>query len=99
MPPRGRGRGIPTPQRPAASSDGGSLELDHEDGLVGTALAVRSEEADVDGRLRVELTFQDRRHAEWALWQLGADAEALSPPILRTALHARATALAARYAP
>jgi predicted DNA-binding transcriptional regulator YafY len=67
--------------------------------LLDTALAVRAEEPGADGRLRLEVTFQDARHAEWALWQLGPDADALSPPSLRTALHARATALADRYAP
>jgi predicted DNA-binding transcriptional regulator YafY len=70
--------------------------------LAGTALAVRAEEsadaAGADGRLRLEATFQDRRHAEWALWQLGADAEALAPQWLRDRLHARAAAIAARYA-
>ncbi|MFG2875472.1 helix-turn-helix transcriptional regulator [Streptomyces sp. NPDC048337] len=66
--------------------------------LVGAALAVHAEEADTDGRLRLEVTFQDPRHAEWALWQLGTHAEALSPQWLRTSLHHRATALAARYA-
>ncbi len=66
--------------------------------LLDTALAVRAEEPGADGRLRLEVTFQDARHAEWALWQLGTDAEALAPRSLRTALHARATALAARYA-
>ncbi|GGS67012.1 transcriptional regulator [Planobispora rosea] len=65
--------------------------------LVGTALAVRAEEADPDGRLRMEVTFQDPRHAEWALWQLGTDAEALTPQWLRTALRDRATAIATRY--
>ncbi len=70
--------------------------------LVGTALAVHAEDAgedaDADGRLRLEVAFQDARHAEWALWQLGADAEALAPPWLRTALRDRAAAVAARYA-
>ncbi|WP_129841304.1 WYL domain-containing protein [Streptomyces sp. RFCAC02] len=65
--------------------------------LVGTALAVHSEETAADGRLCVEVTFQDPRHAEWALWQLGTDAEALSPQWLRDALRDRATAIAARY--
>ncbi|WP_449063756.1 helix-turn-helix transcriptional regulator [Planomonospora algeriensis] len=65
--------------------------------LVGTALAVRTEEADPDGRLRLEVTFQDPRHAEWALWQLTTDAEALAPQWLRDALHDRAAAIAARY--
>ena len=50
-----------------------------------------------DGWLRLEATFQDLRHAEWALWQLGTDAEALTPQSLRTALHDRAAAMAGRY--
>lgn len=66
--------------------------------LVGTALDVRAEEAVADGRLRLEVSFQDRRHAEWALWRLGADAEALDPPWLRAALHDRAAAVVERYA-
>jgi predicted DNA-binding transcriptional regulator YafY len=66
--------------------------------LLGTALAVRSEEPDADGWLRLEVTFQDSRHAEWALWQLSTDGEALAPHWLRTSLHNRATAIAARYA-
>ncbi|MEV4680619.1 helix-turn-helix transcriptional regulator [Streptomyces kurssanovii] len=65
--------------------------------LVGTALAVRAEEADADGRLRLELTFQDSRHAEWALWQLATDAEALAPQWLRTSLRNRAAAIATCY--
>jgi predicted DNA-binding transcriptional regulator YafY len=67
------------------------------EGLVGTALAVLTEEHEPDGRLRLEVTFQDRRHAEWALWELGTDAEALDPPWLRTSLHNRAAALVSRY--
>ncbi|MGW3327325.1 helix-turn-helix transcriptional regulator [Streptomyces virginiae] len=65
--------------------------------LLDSALAVRAEEPDPDGRLRLELTFQDSRHAEWALWQLGTDAEALAPQSLRASLRDRAAALAARY--
>lgn len=65
--------------------------------LVGTALAVLAEEADTGGWLHLEVTFQDARHAEWALWQLGTDAEALAPQSLRTALRDRAAAVAARY--
>ncbi|WP_250030773.1 helix-turn-helix transcriptional regulator [Paractinoplanes maris] len=65
--------------------------------LVATALAILTEETDADGRLRLEVTFQDRRHAEWALWQLAADGEALSPPWLRASLHDRAAAIASRY--
>ncbi|MFE6160728.1 helix-turn-helix transcriptional regulator [Streptomyces sp. NPDC056486] len=65
--------------------------------LLDTALAVRAEEPDADGRLRLEVTFQDSRHAEWALWQLGTDAEALAPQSLRASLRDRAAALATRY--
>jgi hypothetical protein len=35
--------------------------------LVGTVLAVVAEAADGDGWLRLEVHFQDARHAEWAL--------------------------------
>jgi predicted DNA-binding transcriptional regulator YafY len=66
--------------------------------LAGTALAILREEADQDGWLHLELTFQDLRHAEWALWQLGTNAEALSPQQLRDALHRRAADVAAQYA-
>ena len=65
--------------------------------LLDAALAVRAEQPEADGWLRLEVTFQDSRHAEWALWQLGMGAEALSPPSLRAALRDRAVALAARY--
>ncbi len=67
------------------------------DDLVGTALAVLAEEAGADGWLRLEVTFQDPRHAEWALWQLATNAEALAPQWLRTALRDRAAAIATRY--
>ncbi|MEU8411917.1 WYL domain-containing protein [Amycolatopsis japonica] len=67
------------------------------DQLVGTALAVFAEETDEDGRLRLEVTFQDAWHAEWALWNLAADAEALAPPWLRDSLRDRAAAITARY--
>lgn len=65
--------------------------------VVGTALAVHAETAENDGRLRLEVSFQDARHAEWALWQLGTDAEALEPPWLRTRLRDRAAAVVASY--
>ncbi|MFI9455799.1 helix-turn-helix transcriptional regulator [Amycolatopsis sp. NPDC052450] len=65
--------------------------------LVGTALAVLAEETDEDGGLRLEVTFQDARHAEWALWQLSTDAEALAPPWLRASLRDRAAAITSRY--
>ncbi|MGQ4719117.1 helix-turn-helix transcriptional regulator [Streptomyces anulatus] len=65
--------------------------------LLGTVLAVRAEDPDTDGWPRLEVTFQDARHAEWALWRLGTDAEALAPQSLRDALRDRAATLAARY--
>jgi predicted DNA-binding transcriptional regulator YafY len=65
--------------------------------LLSTAVAVRAEESEADGWLRLEVTFQDLRHAEWALWQLGLDAEALTPQSLRASLHGRAAAIASRY--
>ncbi|WP_206794927.1 YafY family protein [Amycolatopsis sp. MtRt-6] len=65
--------------------------------LLGTAVAVRAEEAEASGWLRFEVTYQDAWHAEWALWQLGTDAEALAPESLRTALRERAAAIADRY--
>ncbi|MGK8501752.1 helix-turn-helix transcriptional regulator [Nocardia asiatica] len=66
--------------------------------LVSTALAVSAEETDTDGWLRLKVTFQDLRHAEWALWQLATNAEALAPQWLRTSLHNRAVEIAACYA-
>jgi predicted DNA-binding transcriptional regulator YafY len=65
--------------------------------LLSTVVAVRAAEPDADGWLRLEVTFQDLRHAEWALWQLGTDAEALAPESLRTSLRDRAAAMATRY--
>ncbi|MEU8638963.1 WYL domain-containing protein [Amycolatopsis sp. NPDC048633] len=65
--------------------------------LLSTAVAVRAAEPEPDGWVRLEATFQDSWHAEWALWQLGTDAEALAPQSLRTALRNRAAAIAARY--
>ncbi|MGW2311308.1 helix-turn-helix transcriptional regulator [Actinomadura luteofluorescens] len=65
--------------------------------LVGTALAVLSEEDDADGLLRMEVTFQDSRHAVWAMWQLATNAEVLAPQWLRNSLRDRAAAIAARY--
>lgn len=67
------------------------------DRLLDTVEAVRSEAPEPDGWLRLEVTFQDLWHAEWALWQLGAKAEALSPQTLRTSLHDRAAAVANHY--
>ncbi|MFF0701483.1 helix-turn-helix transcriptional regulator [Streptomyces tendae] len=75
------------------------LDPARREDLVATALAVRDEETDEDGRLRVHVVFQDARHAEWALWQHAAYAEVEAPQWLRASLHDRAALIAARYAP
>ncbi|WP_337060836.1 helix-turn-helix transcriptional regulator [Kineococcus sp. G2] len=72
------------------------LSAARREDLLGTALALHAEEREADERLRLEVTFQDRRHAEWALWQLAADAEVLEPQWLRDALRRRAAAVLAR---
>ena len=69
----------------------------HRDDLADTALAVHAEHTGDDGWHHLEIAFRDARHAEWALWRLGARAEALTPPWLRTALHDRAAAITALY--
>ncbi|MFE6857219.1 helix-turn-helix transcriptional regulator [Nocardia sp. NPDC057668] len=66
--------------------------------LVGTVLAVLAEATEPDGRLRMTVTFQDPRHAEWAVWQLGTHGEALTPAWLRATLRERAAALTTLYA-
>jgi len=70
---------------------------DRREELLNAAVAVRAEHPDTDGLLRLEVTYQDLRHAEWALWQLDTDAEVLSPQSLRAALRDRAATIAARY--
>ncbi|EXG80629.1 helix-turn-helix transcriptional regulator [Cryptosporangium arvum] len=61
--------------------------------LAGTALTVDDERTEDGGWVRLEATFQDSRHAEWALWQLSTRAEVLAPQRLRAVLHDRAAAL------
>ncbi|MFD3811061.1 helix-turn-helix transcriptional regulator [Rhodococcus sp. NPDC058639] len=73
------------------------VDAARRDDLLDMAEAVRTEEPEADGRLRLEVTFQDLRHAEWALWQLGTQAEALTPPELRASLRSRAQTVAERY--
>jgi len=67
------------------------------DEMLNAAVAVRTVDPDTDGWLRIEVIYQDLRHAEWALWQLDTDAEVISPESLRAALRDRATTIAARY--
>lgn len=65
--------------------------------LLDAARAVRTEEPEPDDWVRLEVTFEDLRHAVWAVWQLGTDAEALEPISVRDAMYVRAEALTARY--
>lgn len=65
--------------------------------VVSTALAVTAEEPEAGGWLRLEVTFQDARHAQWALWQLATNAEVLAPVWLRSYLGDRAAAMARCY--
>jgi predicted DNA-binding transcriptional regulator YafY len=67
------------------------------DDLLDMAEAVRAEDPEAVGWLRLEVTFQDLWHAEWALWQLGTNVEALAPQPLRAALRDRAQTIADRY--
>ncbi len=73
------------------------VDPERRERLLDMAEAVRSEEAEPGGWSRLDIAFQDLWHAEWALWQLGAGVEALSPQALRDALHDRAAELADRY--
>lgn len=66
--------------------------------MVVAARTEESEDSDANGWARVEVTFENSQHAEWALWQFASDAEVLSPLWLRTALRERAAELATRYA-
>ena len=55
------------------------LDRARREELMGTAVAVLAVGADMDGWLRMGVTFEGSRHAEWALWQLGTDGEAPRP--------------------
>lgn len=65
--------------------------------LLDTARAVRAEEPELHDWVRLDVTFEDLRHAVWAIWQLDTDAEVLAPNSLRAALRERIAKLAARY--
>lgn len=86
-------------QRFRAGGDQLDVVLDlasaRRDELLATALSVTDPTEpppanDTAGRLRLVATFQDSRHALWALWQLGTDAEVLQPESLRAQLAQRA---------
>lgn len=65
--------------------------------LLENARAVRSEEPEADDWVRLDVTFEDTRHAVWAVWRLGTDAEVIAPESVRDAIYARAEALTTRY--
>lgn len=67
------------------------------DELLDMARAVSTESDDGATWTRLEVMFEDLRHAVWAMWQLGTEVEVLEPEPLRTALHERAAALVLRY--
>ncbi|MTB86827.1 WYL domain-containing protein [Aeromicrobium senzhongii] len=65
--------------------------------LLNIVRAVRAEEREAGGWVRLEVTFEDLRHAVWAIWRLDTGAEVLAPESLRSALRDRAALLATRY--
>lgn len=65
--------------------------------LLNTARAVRAEELEPDEWVRLDVTFEDLRHAVWAVWRLDTDAEVLAPEALRNAMYERAEAVTSRY--
>lgn len=65
--------------------------------LLDTVRAVRAAAQDGEGWSRLEVVVDDLRHAVWALWRLGTEAEALGPVELRVALAQRASEMFARY--
>ncbi len=67
------------------------------DELLDAARAVRSEENAENDWVRLDVAFEDLRHASWAVWQLGSDAEVLAPETLRIELRDRALRLVTRY--
>lgn len=65
--------------------------------LVGTALHSTVSAPDGEGWLAVDATFQDARHAEWAVWQCAGQGEALAPEWLRAVMRERAATVSAAY--
>ncbi|MEI2777102.1 MAG: WYL domain-containing protein [Tetrasphaera sp.] len=74
------------------------IDAARRDEFATTARAVLAEEPDAGGWLRLTLTFDDLRHAMWAVWRLESAVEVLDPPELREEMHRRAIAIADRYA-
>lgn len=73
------------------------IKTSRREELLKNARAVRSEEPEADDWVRLDVTFEDLRHAVWAVWRLGTDAEVLAPESVRDAMYVRAEALTTRY--
>ncbi|WP_434967823.1 helix-turn-helix transcriptional regulator, partial [Janibacter indicus] len=73
------------------------IKTSRREELLENARAVRAEEPEPDDWIRLDVTFEDLRHAVWAVWRLDTDAEVLAPQSVRDAIHARADALTSRY--
>jgi predicted DNA-binding transcriptional regulator YafY len=65
--------------------------------LLKAVRALRAEEPEPDDWVRLDVAFEDLRHAVWAIWQLDIDAQAISPDTLRDAVSERAQRVAALY--
>ena len=65
--------------------------------LLKAVRALRAEEPEHDDWVRLDVAFEDLRHAVRAIWQLDIDAQAISPDILRDAISERAQRVAALY--
>ena len=66
--------------------------------IASTAVFLLQESREGTGWLQMDAVFQDLRHAEWALWQLGMSADVETPLELRAALRDRALEVASHYA-
>ena len=73
------------------------IKTSRREELLENASAVRAEEPELDDWIRLDVTFEDLRHAVWAVWRLDTDAEVLAPESVRNAMYVRAEALTARY--
>lgn len=73
------------------------IDPTRRDELLATARAVRAEEHEADGWVRLDVMFEDLRHALWAIWQLDTGAEVVEPAELRDALRRRAALIAVRH--
>lgn len=65
--------------------------------LLNTARSARTLQIEPEGWAVLEVSFDDLRHAIWAIWQLDTDAEVLVPDDLRRELGRRAESLVTRY--